>query len=400
MKEQILRDSNHTQENEEESYDSYIEDDCVTSTPIKVKGRRSVSLLDISDISSSLEKSKINIYSDTIGSNSSLCKDSGYNHSESSLASEKCIDKEDVPFGVELRAKYVRLLEDLKFKDVMIAALHQSNHSLRLKIADAENKISDLRLKSESHCKCCTYRNSVEENAFDANIPEKKKSETKYSVTPLVRNENCVVPTVPRSNKPVVSSQRQREPALLPSDDAIIKVQQWQNNSYHECQKRLFNQIPPSVSSPALDPRKIYIRPVPEPLPNTMSYMETSRALAEAYRKRQEKAHDIVRVQMIGDQSVSVTPIQFSHRQRVDTNKQNFPQNEDTLNDTKQVNEKDTVLRLQKRHTLFGNLLINHQKSPGLVECLTEANCMVEDLNVGLSRLPVNLNDIRSIKLT
>ncbi|XP_014271356.1 uncharacterized protein [Halyomorpha halys] len=364
MKEQILRDSNHSQENEEESYDSYIEEDCVTSTPIKVKGRRSVSLLDISDIGSTFEKSKVNIYSDTIGSNSSLCKDSGYNHSESSLASEKCIDKEDVPFGVELRSKYVRLLEDLKFKDVMIAALHQSNHSLRLKIADAENKISDLRLKSESHCKCCTHRNSVEESAFDAKLPEKKKPETKYSVTPLVRNENCVVPTIPPSNKSMISSPRQREPALLPSDDAIIKVQQWQNNSYRECQKRLFNQIPPTVSSPPLDPRKIYIRPVPEPLPNTMSYMETSRALADAYRKRQEKAHDLVRVQMIGDQSVSVTPIQFPHphRQRADTSKQSCPENEVTLNDTKQVNEKDTVLRLQKRHTLFGNLLINHQE--------------------------------------
>lgn len=184
-----------------------------TSTPVKGKDRRSISLLDISGIPH-LDKSKINTSSETLGSTSSICKDSGYHQSESSLASDK-LKEDDLAF--DYRGQYFRLLDDLKFKDILIASLHESNHNLRMKIAEAENKISELRFKSQAHCGCCT--NQSGNDTTELRRFENTKSQLKYSLTPFVSPHPCLLVSSTTS-----TSVDHEEPTSLPSDDAFSKV--------------------------------------------------------------------------------------------------------------------------------------------------------------------------------
>ncbi|XP_014254205.1 uncharacterized protein LOC106669318 isoform X2 [Cimex lectularius] len=125
--------------------DLYKEEFLSCSTALT--SRRSVSLLDVSGPEKELNHKTIS--NDTIGSHTSIFKDSGYNQtgSSSSLGSTKDREQEK---------RITDLEEELKYKQVLINELQESNQTLRMKFAEAENKISELRLKCESHCKCCT----------------------------------------------------------------------------------------------------------------------------------------------------------------------------------------------------------------------------------------------------
>ncbi|KAL1138109.1 hypothetical protein AAG570_009801 [Ranatra chinensis] len=169
----------------------------VSSTPIKLKKRLSVSLVDVSDLEATGHLAAPNI---TLGSNDTIessvqskSKDSGYcnrsSGSELSIASSAGIGPpasrygrvkskvkkyiEDVKKSSEIvldrfeggsspsakeEERLRKLREELEFKEVMISALQESNTNLRLKCADAENKISELRLKCEQHCTCCSMK--------------------------------------------------------------------------------------------------------------------------------------------------------------------------------------------------------------------------------------------------
>lgn len=382
---------------EEESNNCLKPDDMpLTSTPLKRNDRRSVSLSDISEIGSNLEITKAHCSSDTLGSSSSICKDSGYNHSESSLSSDKV--KESNPFTENYRDKYFRLLEDSKFMDVMITSLYESNYSLRMKIADAENKIFELRLKSESHCKCCANKSS--DTSIDSSSRDSTNYQYKYKVSPLTKSEPCLQLSPPSKYESKNSSIKgfpEDESSTLFSKNTFVKAKQWQK-THKECPKNLDSNILPKMPSPPIEPSKIFIRPVPEPLPNPMSYMETSRALAETYRRRQEKSPDLFSVQLIGDHSVSVSPVQIiqgfhgangsvKYLNELEKNKS------DTLQESRKGIQEDSSLK----QSLLGNIFLKNQKSNSLSDCLNKAQEYAASLTIGLSKLPSSLDENRSL---
>lgn len=352
--------------------------------------RKSVSLLCFSDISSKLDVSKKPISSDTLGSGSSIWTDSGFNHSENSLSSDKNKNKDFVNSQEKIR----RLEEDLKYKDLIISSLYEINNSLRMKLAKAENKIFELRVKSESHCKCCA--NKSPGNSLEYFSPETMRHHYKYSVSPITKSEPCLVV------QPPVQDDTKRTDMKKPPDNefasphvaAFNKVTQWQN-TFNEEHKKLVSSIPPKISSPSNEPSKTCSRP--ESLPHALSYMETSRALIETYRKRQEKSPDLISFQVIGDHSVAVSPIQFVQGCHVavetDAYINEFGKRKSDLQESRKV----ALQLLPGKQSLLGNILFRNQKSSGLSDCLSKAQEYAATLSSGLTMLPNTLHEIRSL---
>ncbi|BET01539.1 Hypothetical protein NTJ_14355 [Nesidiocoris tenuis] len=106
--------------------------------------RHSVSLLDVSAVEVIPEVTSQKCESFSNETLTSVCKDSGYVRSESSFSAED-----------EPKASGKKLIDELKQKQILIDELQESNRGLRIRCADAENKIFELRVKCESHCDCC-----------------------------------------------------------------------------------------------------------------------------------------------------------------------------------------------------------------------------------------------------
>ncbi|KAF6211293.1 hypothetical protein GE061_014410 [Apolygus lucorum] len=73
--------------------------------------------------------------------------------------------KEDETHGRNRRTIKGTASEEVRYKETLIDELHKSNHDLRIKLAGAENKIAQLRLRIEAHCECCSRGLGVEDYA-------------------------------------------------------------------------------------------------------------------------------------------------------------------------------------------------------------------------------------------
>lgn len=200
--------------------DSFCQADKINcSTPVKFKDRRSYSLLDVSSLDEELHnRKKLTISTDTIGSGSqgSVCKDSGYVHSESNTSLNSTKEQK----------RLTELIEDLKFKDVLITELQESNHSLRLKYAEAENRIAELRLKCESHCDCCNFKSVPSTPTIQNNLDIVSHRNVSESCLPHAR-----FLSTPSTESKVTSPQSKDSASILNSnDDSFMKVKRWQDS--------------------------------------------------------------------------------------------------------------------------------------------------------------------------
>jgi len=142
-----------------------------TSTPLK---RRSISLIDMRNVGDFHKPfNALCTSTDTIATNSSFSKskDSGYHQTgsllsvsgdQASLNRSICKSLNNYPIGEFDDSRKLHsteeLWKELEFNRVLIKALQENNINLKLKNAEAENKINELRLQSSLHCGCCSKK--------------------------------------------------------------------------------------------------------------------------------------------------------------------------------------------------------------------------------------------------
>uniref|UniRef100_T1HM22 Uncharacterized protein n=1 Tax=Rhodnius prolixus TaxID=13249 RepID=T1HM22_RHOPR len=252
--------------------DSFGQGDKIScSTPVTLKERRSCSLIDVSNFEELPNTKKLTISTDTIisGSQGSVCKDSGYVHSESNTSLN----------STKEHKRLTELIEDLRFKDVLITELQESNHSLRLKYAEAENRIAELRQKCESHCDCCNFKSTPSTATSyhthivsPRNIPSACVSQSRLLPTPSTESKL----TLPQSKDIAISPNS--------SDESIMKVKRWQDSN---------SSLLTSISSET------------SLVNNTRRQISTSIKMPST-----SMVHSpIVQTRVIGDRSVRVSPL-------------------------------------------------------------------------------------------